>query len=209
MSMRLSTFEALNRERCEDPEGFSHQLASWSRNDWLAAIVGECGEYSRAVHRIHQHASSAARLPVVFELADVITYISLMFQSLGTSILGEMGEAYEQGCGTLTFKAIVPDAAGGIFDVTSQSSSAALMQYVADACEASKKLRRSEGGFTGNLYDRSPPPYWERFFDAMKSAFVLCGACIAHSGFAVDDILMRKFNEVSQRCGYRGYQGEM
>lgn len=47
--MTIEEFSKINRERCESPKGFNHQLHKWSNSDWMTAITGELGEAANIV----------------------------------------------------------------------------------------------------------------------------------------------------------------
>lgn len=92
--MILEEFSQKNRQRCESPDGFNHQLADWSLSDWMTAITGELGEAANVVKKLNRvrdgipgnrETPDELRDKLVRELADVFIYLDLMFQRVGVN----------------------------------------------------------------------------------------------------------------------------
>lgn len=88
-------FAAVNRQRCESPEGFNHALTSWSTSDWFVAIVGELGEaanITKKLNRVRDGVKGNKETPAELrdkqrqELGDAFIYLDLIAQSLGFNI---------------------------------------------------------------------------------------------------------------------------
>lgn len=52
--LTFSQFSKANRERCESPDGFNHDLNSWSTSDWITAVMGELGEAANVVKKLNR-----------------------------------------------------------------------------------------------------------------------------------------------------------
>jgi NTP pyrophosphatase (non-canonical NTP hydrolase) len=63
--MDLNTFSVNNRERCESPQGFNHQLTDWSLSDWMTALTGEVGEAANIVKKLNRIRDNIAGNPTV------------------------------------------------------------------------------------------------------------------------------------------------
>lgn len=46
------SFSERNRTRCEAPDGFNHELNSWSLSDWFTATMGELGEAANLAKKL-------------------------------------------------------------------------------------------------------------------------------------------------------------
>lgn len=95
LPITFERFSAVNRERCESPQGFHHTLASWSTSDWFTAIMGEFGEAANIAKKLNRvrdgipgNKESAAQLrdKLRRELGDVFVYLDLLAQALGFTI---------------------------------------------------------------------------------------------------------------------------
>lgn len=93
--MRFEEFSAINRLRCESPDGFSHALNSWSTSDWFTAVLGELGEAANVAKKLNRYRdgipgnkehADALRDKLRHELGDTFVYLDLLAQSLGLSI---------------------------------------------------------------------------------------------------------------------------
>ena len=99
----FDAFSKANRERCESPQGFNHQLRDWSASDWMTALVGEVGEAANVVKKLNRYrdgingnkeAEAVLRTKLRQELGDVFVYLDLMAQSLGFSIADAAVEVF-------------------------------------------------------------------------------------------------------------------
>lgn len=90
--LTFAAFSEANRTRCEDPQGFSHALSSWSTSDWFVAIMGELGEAANIVKKLNRYrdgvrgnkeSEAALRAKLRSELADSFIYLDLIFQACG------------------------------------------------------------------------------------------------------------------------------
>lgn len=93
--MTFETFSAINRERCESPQGFNHPLTGWSTSDWFLAILGELGEaanVAKKLNRVRDGIPGNKELPGELrdklrkELGDTFVYLDLCAQALGLNI---------------------------------------------------------------------------------------------------------------------------
>jgi NTP pyrophosphatase (non-canonical NTP hydrolase) len=91
----FAAFSATNRERCESPSGFNHQLGSWSTSDWFTAVVGELGEAANVAKKLNRirdgipgnkETEAELREKLRRELADSFVYLDLLAQALGFNI---------------------------------------------------------------------------------------------------------------------------
>ncbi len=97
----LRNFSRRNRQRCESPEGFNHQLNSWSLSDWMTATLGELGEAANVVKKLNRvrdgipgNTLTEVQLceQLKEELADTACYLDLLAQAAGFD-LEEIREA--------------------------------------------------------------------------------------------------------------------
>jgi NTP pyrophosphatase (non-canonical NTP hydrolase) len=95
VGLTFDTFSAVNRDRCERPDGFNHALHSWSTSDWFLATVGELGEAANIAKKLNRYrdgipgnkeTEAALRDKLRKELGDVFVYLDLLAQSVGVSI---------------------------------------------------------------------------------------------------------------------------
>src|SRR5262245_38605424 len=100
----FAEFSESNRQRCEAPNGFNHQLASWSDSDWLTAIVGELGEAANVVKKLNRYrdgipgndeSEDELRAELRKELGDTFVYLDLFCQKLGFTIADAAIEVFE------------------------------------------------------------------------------------------------------------------
>lgn len=103
MPMTFGEFSQANRERCESPYGFNHQLAAWSMSDWLTATAGELGEAANVIKKLNRYrdgvpgnkvSEDILRNQLRKELGDVFVYLDLMAQSLGFNIADAAVEVF-------------------------------------------------------------------------------------------------------------------
>src|SRR5882762_5414217 len=103
MPMTFGEFSQANRERCESPDGFNHQLGSWSMSDWLTATAGELGEAANVIKKLNRYrdgvpgnkvSEDVLRNQLRKELGDVFVYLDLMAQSLGFNIADAAAEVF-------------------------------------------------------------------------------------------------------------------
>ncbi len=101
--LRFDEFSAVNRARCEHPQGFNHPLAGWSSSDWMTALVGEVGEAANVVKKLNRYrdgvpgnklSEAELRDQLRKELGDVFVYLDLMAQALGFSIADAAVEVF-------------------------------------------------------------------------------------------------------------------
>ena len=87
-------FSERNRKRCEAPNGFNHQLHSWSLSDWMTSTMGELGEAANIVKKLNRvrddirgniisETPEHLRTMLGEEIADVAIYLDLMAQAAG------------------------------------------------------------------------------------------------------------------------------
>lgn len=90
--LTFAAFARANRERCESPQGFNHDLGSWTASDWVTAIVGELGEAANIVKKLNRYrdnipgnkeTADALRAKLRREIGDTFVYLDLLCQSLG------------------------------------------------------------------------------------------------------------------------------
>lgn len=93
--MDLNEFSRKNRERCESPSGFNHQLTDWSLSDWMTALLGELGEAANVAKKLNRvrdgirgnkETEAQLREKLGRELADTFVYLDLTFQRLGLDL---------------------------------------------------------------------------------------------------------------------------
>lgn len=93
--MDLQTFDRVNRERCESPNGFGHSLKDWSLSDWFTATLGELGEAANIAKKLNRvrdgitgnkETEADLRDKLARELADTFIYLSLLAQSVGVNL---------------------------------------------------------------------------------------------------------------------------
>ena len=86
------TFSERNRKRCEAPNGFNHQLNSWTLSDWMTATAGELGEAANIIKKMNRvrdnipgNIEGPGQLHAMLaeELADVAIYLDLLAQAAG------------------------------------------------------------------------------------------------------------------------------
>ena len=102
-TLTFARFSALNRQRCESPNGFHHQLSSWSTSDWFTAVMGELGEAANVAKKLNRYrdrvpgnkvSKEELRSQLRKELGDVFVYLDLLAQSLGESIADAAVEVF-------------------------------------------------------------------------------------------------------------------
>lgn len=93
--LTFKEFSAVNRARCESPDGFNHALSSWSLSDWFTATTGELGEaanIAKKLNRVRDGIPGNAETPeqlrqnLADELADTFIYLDLLSQSQGIDL---------------------------------------------------------------------------------------------------------------------------
>ena len=94
-AMTFEAFSAINRMRCEAPDGFNHALHSWSLSDWFTATMGELGEAANIAKKLNRErdgirgnteAVSVLRERLGAEIADTFIYLDLLAQAAGLSL---------------------------------------------------------------------------------------------------------------------------
>lgn len=91
--MTFKDFAKINRTRSSAPDGFDHDLQSWSTSDWFTATLGELGEaanYAKKLNRIRDGIpgnggaeESDLRQKMADEIADTFIYLDLLCQHEG------------------------------------------------------------------------------------------------------------------------------
>jgi len=91
----LAKFSAVNRSRCEAPNGFNHPLQAWTLSDWLTATMGELGEAANVVKKLNRirdgipsngNTKEAYEQMLADEIADTFIYLDLMAQAAGIDL---------------------------------------------------------------------------------------------------------------------------
>ena len=91
----FASFAAINRLRCEAPDGFNHKLEDWSLSDWFLAVTGEIGEAANVAKKLNRlrdgipgNKETAEELKnrLQAEIADGFVYLDLLAQSQGFSL---------------------------------------------------------------------------------------------------------------------------
>ena len=90
--LAFAQFAAVNRERCEAPDGFNHPLSAWSVSDWFLAATGEFGEAANKAKKLNRvrdgipgntETPDELRAGLADEIADAVIYLDLLAQSQG------------------------------------------------------------------------------------------------------------------------------
>lgn len=93
--MDMQDFSAINRQRCESPDGFNHPVGSWSLSDWMTATVGELGEAANVAKKLNRvrdgvpgnkESEEDLRAALEDEIADTFIYLDLLATSQGFSL---------------------------------------------------------------------------------------------------------------------------
>lgn len=101
--MQFSEFSAINRLRCESPQGFNHTLDSWSLSDWFTATVGEFGEAANIAKKLNRvrdgipgnkQTPDQLRHALACEIADTFIYLDLLAQSQDIDLEAAVREAF-------------------------------------------------------------------------------------------------------------------
>lgn len=101
--MTFEEFAKANRERCEAPDGFNHNIYDWSLSDWLVAVTGEIGEAANVAKKLNRerdnisgNTATRAELRDQFrrEIGDVGVYLDLIAQSEGFTLEEAMREVF-------------------------------------------------------------------------------------------------------------------
>lgn len=102
--MTFAQFAAANRARCEHPDGFGHELGSWSLSDWITAVAGELGEAANIAKKLNRvrdgipgntASEGALRVALREETADVFIYLDLLAQSQGFRLEDAVREKFD------------------------------------------------------------------------------------------------------------------
>lgn len=118
-ALTFAHFSAVNRERCESPQGFNHALDSWSLSDWFLAALGEIGEAANVAKKLNRvrdgipgnkETPDALKAKLRKECGDAFVYLDLLCQSAGFSIADAAVEVFnakseEIGCAITIQKA--------------------------------------------------------------------------------------------------------
>jgi NTP pyrophosphatase (non-canonical NTP hydrolase) len=101
--MDMKEFSAANLARCEAPNGFNHQLQSWSMSDWMTATMGELGEAANVAKKLNRvrdgingnkEAADELRAKLRREIGDTAVYLDLMAQAAGFTLQEAMVEVF-------------------------------------------------------------------------------------------------------------------
>lgn len=94
--MHFREFSELNKRRCESPDGFNHQLDSWSLSEWFTATMGELGEAANVAKKLNRirdgvpgngdATESELRQQLADEIADTYIYLDLLAQAAGINL---------------------------------------------------------------------------------------------------------------------------
>jgi NTP pyrophosphatase (non-canonical NTP hydrolase) len=93
--MKFKSFSAVNRRRCEHPDGFNHAIGSWSGSDWMTALVGEIGEAANLIKKLNRsrdgvpgnkQTDEVLHTNLALELGDAFIYLDLIAQRYGIDI---------------------------------------------------------------------------------------------------------------------------
>lgn len=122
MPMTFEQFSKANRDRCVDPQGFNHMLASWSTSDWMTAVLGEFGEAANVVKKLNRvrdgirgnsETEVELRAKLARELADTAIYLDLVFQSLGLDMARAVAETWNAKSAQIGYPLSLPVAPEG------------------------------------------------------------------------------------------------
>lgn len=103
--MDMNAFSAVNRARCEAPNGFNHDLHSWSLSDWMTATMGELGEAANIVKKLNRYrdgingnlqTEEQLRGMLRREIGDVFVYLDLMAQAAGFRLSDAVEEVFNR-----------------------------------------------------------------------------------------------------------------
>lgn len=110
--MNAEEFSRLNRARCEAPDGFNHQLSSWSLSDWFTAAMGELGEAANIAKKLNRvrdgvpgnsESEGELREKLAREVADTVIYLDLLAQASGFSLWDAVRETWNRKSAHLGF----------------------------------------------------------------------------------------------------------
>ena len=116
--LTFSHLAAVNRQRCEAADGFHHALNSWSRSDWMTAVVGELGEAANVAKKLNRvrdgipgNRETEAELRAAFadELADALIYLDLLAQSEGIDLAGAVASKFNRTSAKIGSPARLPE----------------------------------------------------------------------------------------------------
>lgn len=81
----FAAFQSVNKERSNTK--FGNHLQEWTPGDWALAIAGEAGELCNILKKVRREdfTIDEARMDILKEVADIITYCDLLCTSLGES----------------------------------------------------------------------------------------------------------------------------
>jgi len=103
--MNFRDFSAMNRQRCEAPDGFDHWLGDWSLSDWMTATLGELGEAANIAKKLNRvrdgipgntQTPDELRAALASELADTYIYLDLLTQSQGIDLEAAVIEKFNR-----------------------------------------------------------------------------------------------------------------
>lgn len=118
--MNLSEFSRINRQRCEAPEGFKCWLNSWSRSDWITAVLGELGEAANIAKKLNRvrdgipgNKETAQELHAAFadELADAFIYLDLLAQSERIDLAKAVRDKFNRTSAIMNCSIVLPEEA--------------------------------------------------------------------------------------------------
>ena len=100
----LRDFSAINRRRCEAPEGFDHPVEGWTLSDWMTAATGELGEAANVIKKLNRirdgipgnvEQETDLRAQLRHEIADAVIYLDLLAQAAGFDLEDAIIEKFE------------------------------------------------------------------------------------------------------------------
>ncbi len=102
--MKTERFSERNLRRCEAPNGFNHQLHSWTLSDWFTATMGELGEAANIAKKLNRfrdgirgnkETEDTLRSKLKRELGDTVIYLDLLAQAAGLDLEECRDEAFD------------------------------------------------------------------------------------------------------------------
>lgn len=99
--LTFAQFRSANAARCRKwhPDG----IRSWSSSDWLTAVTGELGELASLIKMRNRERDglpgnkfSPTEKQVADEIADVLTYLDLLAESLGIDLGKAAAEKFNE-----------------------------------------------------------------------------------------------------------------
>ncbi len=86
-ALTFAEFAALNRQRCEAPDGFDRRLDTTTVTHWALGVCEEAGEVAGVVYAMdHRPQKGKTTQDLADEIADVVSYCDLLAQRIGRSL---------------------------------------------------------------------------------------------------------------------------